>query len=321
MFGAFLGGAAKGAGDELDNQEAMAFKLKLQNAQIEGELANAKKLADYNSVDPNTAKKLREWSGIAPAEGPMNAASASAALGMGKARSSAEARAARQFRPQIYKKDNKVMTSTWETDPETGARIRKDEVLGVDPTSYREYAKFKAEAESTYAILDDLEEASKKLLTNDNYIKRVGGAAKITIEDALGSGRPEVVDLASTLQSKSLAIAAVINKGRPSDTDKIAVQEGLVKKTDSLDYALRKIQALRNVMDRTDSQMHKMLIEGDLSPADAPKKAPHEVKAEGYGSLSTAEKAALLLKKLEEAAKKKAEAEATAAKAAANPKR
>lgn len=43
----FLSGIAKGAGDELDTQEAQAFKLKLQNAQIEGELANARKMSEF----------------------------------------------------------------------------------------------------------------------------------------------------------------------------------------------------------------------------------------------------------------------------------
>lgn len=265
---------ANGASEELKTQESDAFKLKLMSAEIEARaratLANEQAMADYNSVDPNTSKTLREWSGIAPAEGPMNQASASAALGMGRSNNSLSAAEARRnankFKPKIYSRDGKVVERSWETDPITGQPVAKESALGATPAAYNKYAEYRAEAESTYAILDDLEDGAKKLLTNDPWIKRMGGAAKIKLADMMGSGDPGLVDMVATLESKSLAIAAVINKGRPSDTDKQAVQSGLVKKTDTLDRALQKINALRGVMERTDSSMHRMLIEGRMEP-------------------------------------------------------
>ena len=299
-----MGGFAEGMDDGLktylnnqQNQEGMAFKLKLQNAQIEGQLANAKKLADYNSVDPNTSKTLREWSGIEQADGPMNAASASAALGMGKSnnsRAAAEERAkARQFKPTVYMRENKTIERTWTRDPETGQMVAKETALGVSPSAYAKYADFRTDSESVYAILDGIDVAAKKLLTDKNYVSRLFGSAEITLEKMKGSGRPEVVDLAARLESNSLAIAAVINRGRPSDTDKIAVQKGLVNTGDSLAYALQKTQALREIAERTDKNMYEMLIEGRMEPPkkDAGGHTDADFKAEDERRLKLKQKA------------------------------
>ena len=88
-FGAFLGGAAAQGSKEISDQDDRAFKLKLQNAQIEGQIKaqtrQQEEAARLAQVDEGTSKKLREWAGISPKEGPMNAQSASTALGMGKA--------------------------------------------------------------------------------------------------------------------------------------------------------------------------------------------------------------------------------------------
>lgn len=46
----FLGGAAKGAQGELEDQDKRAFALKLQSAQIEGQIEKEKAILDYSSA-------------------------------------------------------------------------------------------------------------------------------------------------------------------------------------------------------------------------------------------------------------------------------
>lgn len=60
-----MSGFASGMDDGLktylsnqQNQEGMAFKLKLQNAQIEGQLANEKAMAEFNKATPETTANI-----------------------------------------------------------------------------------------------------------------------------------------------------------------------------------------------------------------------------------------------------------------------
>lgn len=60
-MGGFAEGAANGLKTYLSNQQNqqdMAFKLKLQNAQIEGQLANEKEMADYNRASETATKDM-----------------------------------------------------------------------------------------------------------------------------------------------------------------------------------------------------------------------------------------------------------------------
>ena len=65
----FLGGMASGAGKELDDQESRAFALKLKNAQIEGELNNAKQLADYTAASPEATQDMAKTNDVVLPQG------------------------------------------------------------------------------------------------------------------------------------------------------------------------------------------------------------------------------------------------------------
>lgn len=58
-MGAFFGGMAKGAGDELDDQQGRAFKMKVANAQIEGKMRELAETARLKALD-ESAKYERE---------------------------------------------------------------------------------------------------------------------------------------------------------------------------------------------------------------------------------------------------------------------
>lgn len=281
----FLGGAAKGAHNELDDQDKRAFALKLQNAQIEGQLASQKEMADYNSASEAATTDMS--GGVE--KGRANAATQNWWMAKEKATravEAAKARAANQNKPRIYMREGKVMERTWSTDPDTGERIASEIQLGVSPGAYTKYAEFSAEAESMYALLDSMEEGAKKLLTDKNYARRLFGAAEITLENMTGSGDKSVVDLAARLESNALAIAATINRGRPTDPDRMAVQRALPKKSDSLTVALEKINSLREISKRTQKNMYSMLIDGRMEPPGskakpgAPKKSFADWKKE-----------------------------------------
>ena len=66
-----MGGFAEGMDDGLktylnnqQNQEGMAFRLKLQNAQIEGQLANEQKMAEFNKASANVTGEIFKDSGM-----------------------------------------------------------------------------------------------------------------------------------------------------------------------------------------------------------------------------------------------------------------
>lgn len=254
----FFGGAAKGAGKELSDQNDRSFQLKLLNRQIESHMAS-----------PEVSSALGDFAGVENQPGQQyNQTDVTAALGIGKTDASernAKIRAGRRAeRPQITTVGNQRVGVTWETDPTTGQRKPNMIPLGADPASYRKYADFAAQAESAYSRLDNIRDASKRLLTNKNLLGRLPKMASMTLDSLTGSGDEDVATFVDSLEANALAVAAVINQGRPSDPDRIAVQKAMPGRRDSLDFALRKLDNLEEIMSRTEKRSYEMLIDGQM---------------------------------------------------------
>ena len=102
-IGAFFGGMAKGASEELDTQEANAFKLKLQNAQIEGQIKAQRDRFDYEKASAKTTAEIFGDAEIPVTEGERESVPALGLL-------SAKQRAETQARARMAQASSKGMS-------------------------------------------------------------------------------------------------------------------------------------------------------------------------------------------------------------------
>ncbi len=255
-MGAFFGGAAKGASQELDNQNDRAFKLKLQNAQIEGQMRANEQQAKLNEVDSSTAKGLREWSGLAPAEGPMNSQSAMAALGMGKANKMVEAKQLPRQRPTRIRTErvgNDVLSIRYDHDGNELSRVN----LGINPASMRKVAEIDTEWAPSNVIIDKLDKSINKLLSDGNILSSypTGIATKLSV--LVQANQPEAIAITRASDAFALWLTAAVSGKQMTAREQAAMAKLLPVPTDTLDNAQTKLTLLSDMISSKREQAYK----------------------------------------------------------------
>jgi len=272
-FGAMGSGFAERTAKHLDDKDDRAFKMKLQSAQIEGQLANAQKLHDYTKASAKTTASIFGDSGIPTTEGERESVPALGLLaGKQKAAAALTAREnasanrlrSRMMRPRYVSVNNVRMMETMEEDPVTGDWKPVHTPIGTDPAAFRKYADFSSEAEGAYARLDSIRGAVTASLSDKDFLSRIPNMAEMTLEKMLGSKDTRAVALIDTIDASALAIAAVINKGRPSEADALAVKKAMPLRGDTFTRAKAKLDQLESILTRTEKRYHSMLINGEV---------------------------------------------------------
>lgn len=143
----FLGGAAKGAQGELEDQDKRAFALKLQNAQIEGQIRAAKELSDYErpgeiatsdmsgGAQPGRANKAdQQWWMQKNRDASLKEMSANKAGGMGRD-SISGAEANKSLRANYFKPGDTVTRLAYSA---AQARVRAESPTANQDAAYTE---------------------------------------------------------------------------------------------------------------------------------------------------------------------------------------
>lgn len=260
----FFGGAAKGAQGELEDQDKRAFALKLQNAQIEGQIEKEKQLFDYQRVNEPTASALNEALGIRGGEArPAMSQSGATGLLAGLQRASMRTKAGPSgLRAQVIG-DGPDQKIVW-FDKNDPGKISGELKVGQNPSAYKAYAKTASEYAPVKITVDNINSSIDALLNDENLIQRAKTTGELKLGALVKEGDPRVIDLINNRKGYALQIAAVVNRGRPSDPDAKAIESMLPNEYDSTTYAKKKMERIDAMLSATEESDYKLLMAGEL---------------------------------------------------------
>lgn len=136
--------------------------------------------------------------------------------------------------------------------------------VGVDPSAYREYAKYNKDLAPALSNLNSMEVSAGRLLSKGGILGRTANATKIKWQDLSGNANQDVVNFKRNMELTALQMAAIINRGRPTDKDKEAVQSAHPRTWDTIATAQASIKSLKKVLKSSQKNYYNELILGQM---------------------------------------------------------
>lgn len=288
-FGAFGAAAANAASADLVNRQANALELKMRSRLIEqqqqGQLNSEKAMMDYGRFSPEESDQLGAMAGVKRTQ-PRGFTVPQAGLLGGMAQSKIKASgssAGLQVKVIGDGPDQKVVWVNKNRPGEVAGELK----VGQNPGMYKAYAKTAGEYAPVKVVVDNLNASVAGLLSDKNLLVRGVNSGKLKMGQLLKEGDERVIDLINNRKGYALQIAAVVNKGRPSDPDAKAIELMLPNENDSVSYAKTKMDRIESMLEATEESDYRMLMAGDLPEFRKDKNreaaggvSPSDIKAE-----------------------------------------
>ncbi len=306
----FFGGMASGAGKELGDQDDRAFRLKLQNAQIEGQLANEKSMADYNSASMVATSDMSDGKETGRAN------TQTQAWYMSKDKNNAaRTRGGRSG----AKYDREALISAVIKNPvaynDLTATAKADIFPDLQKQGFKRLDKaltgeLQVRADNSLSGLDAIERVNVKIKSNPEDFKKLYAPGTIGAKNLRGD-LGEIIDVVKRIRSGAatngnedgMYEAQIMASGLSDMLDDVI--DGSFE-PDSINYRLNTIYKpylarMANVQQRRRTE--EVVSKEEQAKRDAPK---------GYAGMNTDEKMSLLMQRIE-AKKKLREAQEKAA--------
>lgn len=265
-FGSFLAGAANAGSADIEKRRDSALEIKMRSALLQQESDNRlKEMQQKDNLErfgPEASASIGKLGDYQAQPGErFTPSQASIFQGYGKAKIKSISRPSGMTAQQVGDGPDKKIV--W-FDKNNPGVISGELRVGQDPAAYRQYAKTAAEYAPVKVTVDNLNASIDELLNDDNLIQRGINSGKLSMGALFKEGNPHVIDLINNRHGYALQIAAVVNRGRPSDPDAKAIEEMLPSVNDSAIYAKTKMERIDKMLSSTEDSDYKMLMTGAI---------------------------------------------------------
>jgi hypothetical protein len=288
-LGGFSTGFTKGYQEEDASQTDQAFKLKLMNAQIEGQMNAQKSEMDYRAnlenASPEATQDMADENGVTLPKG-MRANKQDQAWWTSQAGSSAKLEIAKAKLAATGGKNKSHMIDTGNgfvnfiTGPD-GSMVGQETLAG-SPKMMMKAREANKDFGAADSIISLIENGTKQLQLADSFPKSIARGASLSLNQYSKQDPNAAAFMATIVPHAQRLEKLLIGTGRLTDQQIQAMQKSLPTEYDTFPVAMDKVRNLRSLFEATrDSSIKAYLapMKDPQSASDAAGMSPNAVRA------------------------------------------